>query len=103
MSKERRRQRRCGGGGVCGSDGRLEGSGGMVGGGPEERGRVGWRRWGGGGVWRGPLGPLNWHVQARGFGREAGAVIRHVTVQSYFLQPGTTLLSIFILKFFDHN
>lgn len=43
---------------------------------PEERGRRG-------SVWRGPLEPLNWHVQARG--REA--LIRHVTVQSYFLKP----------------
>lgn len=34
--------------------------------------------WGdcGGGVWRGPLRPLNWHVQDRGFGRLAGALIR---------------------------
>lgn len=31
----------------------------------------------GGSVWSGPLGPLNWHVQARG--RDAGALIRHVT------------------------
>lgn len=45
----------------------------------ESGGRVGRR----GSVWGGPLGPLNWHVQARG--REA--LIRHVTVQSYFLKP----------------
>lgn len=58
------------------------------------RGGVGWgvvivpKRVGGvGGVWRGPLRPLNWHVQARGFGRAQGALIRRVTVLSYFLQP----------------
>lgn len=49
---------------------------------------LGWDGVGGRGrgcIWRGPLGPLNWHVQARG--REAGALIRHVTAQSYSLKP----------------
>lgn len=63
------------GGGVVGAVcmERCCGAGGVS---PEDRGRRG-------SVWGGPLGPLNWHVQARG--REA--LIRHVTVQSYFLKP----------------
>lgn len=61
VSEERRRQRWCCGGGVFGA---KVGKAGEVGGGC------------GGAVWRGPLRPLNWHVQARGFGRGAVALIR---------------------------
>lgn len=92
-------QRRGGdGGGVVGAAcmERCCGVGGLGEGGgvsPEERGRVGVGR--GGSVWRGPLGPLNLHVQARG--REA--LIRHVTGQSYSLKPQTTALRwVFILN-----
>lgn len=86
--------------------------GGVVGGGMDGAVRWGLVRkregeWAGGGwggvgwvwrcVWRRPLGPRNWHVQARG--REAGALIRHVTAQPHFLKPQTTaLVSAFLLK-----